>query len=67
MIIINITGQHFNTLTKLFSTSRFEDTEIIRYALEWKPVIRDKVSSNPDRYVVNKEKLHWQLKKITPL
>lgn len=62
----SVLGQHFNTLTKgVFSTSRLKDTEIIEYAFRMEaPVIRDKVSSNPDRYVVNKEETALAAEKI---
>ncbi|MEA5462051.1 helicase-related protein [Arcicella sp. LKC2W] len=61
-----IIGENSNTLTKgIFSTKRLRDTTIIENAFSMElPIVRDKVSSNPDRYVVNKEETAIAAEKV---
>lgn len=61
-----IIGENSNTLTKgIFSTKRLRDIAIIENAFSMElPIVRDKVSTNPDRYVVNKEETAVAAEKI---
>ncbi|MFY7888187.1 MAG: hypothetical protein ACOVOW_04715, partial [Spirosomataceae bacterium] len=61
-----ITGDNVNTLTKAtYSTKRVKDTDIVEYAFGMEsPVIRDKISSDPDKYVVNKEETAFAAEKV---
>ena len=62
----SIIGVNNNTLTKgIFSTKRLSDVSIIENAFSMElPIVRDKVSSNPDRYVVNKEETAIAAEKV---
>lgn len=64
-----IKGKNFNDITeKKYGTSRIKALKLIELGMHLgSPAIKDKISSNPDRYVINKEetaKAHDRLELI---